>query len=250
MFELPSGPRLASVLFSNNNNLEISDHSDAEAGLSRPRSSLENSGQSRSQELSCRVLDVVGAVILLIVFAPIIIFAAASVWFEDGGSVIFRHRRIGRDGRDFDCLKFRTMKHDSATLLAEMLAHSPALRDEWNANHKFRNDPRVTGVGRILRKLSLDEFPQLFNILRGDMSLVGPRPIVRAEAKRYGVHFAEYCSVRPGLTGLWQVSGRSDTTYEERIALDRAYVSKKSFMLNVILILKTVPAILMSRGAF
>jgi exopolysaccharide production protein ExoY len=169
---------------------------------------------------------------------------------QDGGPVVFAHRRIGRDGRHFRCLKFRSMAVDAEERLAELLARDPQARDEWERDHKLRNDPRVTKLGAFLRKSSLDELPQLVNVLKGEMSLVGPRPIVDAEAPKYGRRFRHYCAVKPGITGLWQVSGRNDTSYRARVAMDCVYAARRNALLDARIMLATIPAVLLSRGSY
>ena len=178
-----------------------------------------------------------------------LLLAIALLVSLDGGPSIFGHRRLGRYGREFSCLKFRTMQVDGDRVLARTLAEDPAAAAEWAANHKLRNDPRVTRIGRFLRVTSLDELPQLLNVLRGDMSLVGPRPIVRAEVARYGCDISFYMRVKPGLTGLWQVNGRSDTSYRQRIDYDVDYVKHWSFRRDFLILLKTVQVILMRKGS-
>ncbi len=196
-----------------------------------------------------RAVDVAIAGTALFLLLPLLVFVAAAVWMGDGKSPIFRHTRLGRDGRPFGCLKFRTMVVDAEAALAAHLATSATARAEWAATHKLSDDPRVTALGRVLRKTSLDELPQLFNVLRGDMSLVGPRPIVQAEVARYGAAFSACFSVTPGVTGLWQVSGRSDTTYEERVALDLDYAARWSLKRDLVILVRTVPAVFAQRGS-
>jgi lipopolysaccharide/colanic/teichoic acid biosynthesis glycosyltransferase len=166
------------------------------------------------------------------------------------GPVFFVQQRIGLRGVSFPCLKFRTMVTDAQERLEKLLAEDPDARAEWALDHKLRNDPRVTWIGRILRKTSFDELPQLFNILMGHMSVVGPRPIVQAEIVRYGERFLAYCAVRPGLTGLWQVSGRNDVSYETRVRLDARYSRRKCLGYDIAICMRTVPAVLMSRGVY
>jgi lipopolysaccharide/colanic/teichoic acid biosynthesis glycosyltransferase len=153
--------------------------------------------------------------------------------------VLFRHRRIGWGGREFSCLKFRTMQVDAERRLKEYLAANPNARREWLINHKLRNDPRITPFGGFLRRSSFDELPQLFNVLRGDMSLVGPRPIVQEEVAKYQEHFAKYASCRPGLTGLWQISGRNTTSYSERVAYDLEYLRNWSMLRDIWIMIAT-----------
>jgi exopolysaccharide production protein ExoY len=199
--------------------------------------------------LGKRGLDVAVAGIALALLLPLLLLVGAAVWAGDRKSPIFRHTRLGRGGRTFGCLKFRTMVVDSEARLAAHLAANPAARAEWEATHKLAHDPRVTPLGRMLRKTSLDELPQLVNVLRGEMSLVGPRPIVQAEVARYGSAFATCFAVPPGVTGLWQVSGRSETTYAERVALDLDYASRWSLGRDIAILARTVPAVFAQRGS-
>ncbi|KAA0122406.1 sugar transferase [Methylobacterium sp. P1-11] len=203
----------------------------------------------RASWVTKRVLDATIALTALFLLLPLLLFIALLIWGSDGRSPIFRHKRLGRYGRPFGCLKFRSMVPDGDAVLARHFAANPAARAEWEASYKLTHDPRVTALGHVLRKTSLDELPQLWNVLRGEMSLVGPRPIVQAEVVRYGADFATCFSVPPGLTGLWQVSGRSDTGYAERVALDCAYASQWSLARDLGILLKTVPAVLSQRGS-
>lgn len=196
-----------------------------------------------------RLLDVVVATAALIVFAPVMLICAAVVAASNAGPVLFRQQRVGLDGRFFTCLKFRTMVRDADEVLDELLARDPIARAEWARDQKLRNDPRIIGAGGFMRKASLDELPQLFNVLAGDMSIVGPRPIVASELSRYGRYASAYCSVRPGITGLWQIKGRSSTTYRRRVACDVAYSRVKSPVVDLRIIACTVPVVLLGRGA-
>ncbi|WP_210416072.1 sugar transferase [Brevundimonas sp. SGAir0440] len=189
-----------------------------------------------------RAMDVVFALIGLLLTWPLFVFIALGVRAQDGGSAIFRQQRIGRDGRLFDCLKFRSM-----TLGAEQALPS-ASDPEWQAKRKLTHDPRVTSLGRVLRRSSFDELPQLINVLRGEMSLVGPRPIVIDEAARYGRRLADYCAVRPGLTGLWQVSGRNAVPYPRRVAMDVWLVRNRTIGVYLAILARTIPAVLSRRG--
>ena len=191
-----------------------------------------------------RALDIAIALTALILLAPVMAAIAAVIWLTQGGPVLFAHERVGFGGRTFRCLKFRTMVPDAAERLARYLATNSEAARVWAETQKLRDDPRVTWFGHILRKSSLDELPQLFNVLRGEMSCVGPRPVVADELRRYGVHAHEYVKARPGLTGLWQVSGRSNTTYDHRVRLDRVYVRRWSLALELGILLRTVPAVL------
>jgi exopolysaccharide production protein ExoY len=201
-------------------------------------------------EIGVRALDVTVALSILIFALPLLIVIAVLVRMQDGGRAVFAHERIGRNGRMFKCLKFRSMVLDADRRLAELLASDPYARAEWERDHKLKNDPRITRVGAFLRRSSLDELPQLFNVLRGDMSIVGPRPIVTAEISRYGRRFQHYCAVKPGITGLWQVSGRNDVAYRRRVAMDTIYARHKSLLWDIKLLLLTVPAVLFASGSY
>jgi exopolysaccharide production protein ExoY len=196
-----------------------------------------------------RGLDIAGALGLLILTGPLILVAGLLVRMQDGHVALFTQERIGRAGRRFRVYKLRTMVPDAQTKLFEVLELCPEARKEWTATQKLAEDPRVTTLGWFLRKSSIDELPQLINILKGDMSLVGPRPIVQSEVERYGRAYPAYCSVAPGLTGVWQVEGRSDTTYAQRIALDVSYAETWSVRGDLAILLKTIPAVLRGRGA-
>jgi undecaprenyl-phosphate galactose phosphotransferase len=195
-----------------------------------------------------RLMDIAAASFLLATLSPLLIAIAVLVR-RDGGSALFYHQRLGACGRFFHCVKFRSMRVDSDAVLHELLERDPAAAAEWAATQKLRNDPRVTPIGRFLRQTSLDELPQLLNVLRGHMSLVGPRPIVAAEARFYGDHICDYYTARPGVTGLWQVSGRSDTSYQRRVQLDVWYARNRSLWHDLGIIVKTVPVVLFRKGA-
>ncbi|CAL1691007.1 UDP-glucose:undecaprenyl-phosphate glucose-1-phosphate transferase [Brevundimonas subvibrioides] len=201
-------------------------------------------------QFAVRAADVILASFALLFLAPLMIVVAVLVTLQDGGPALFGHRRIGRAGLEFNCLKFRSMVVDAEERLTRHLAANASARLEWAADHKLRHDPRVTALGRFLRKSSIDELPQLFNVLRGDMSLVGPRPIVQGEVHRYGRYFAHYCQVRPGITGLWQVMGRNDVSYRRRVALDVAYVRRFRVTTYVSILALTVPAVLGRSGVY
>ncbi|MDR7145330.1 sugar transferase [Rhizobium sp. BE258] len=196
-----------------------------------------------------RIFDIGATMVLLVLFSPLLALIALMVKLSDGGAVFYGHLRVGHNEKPFRCLKFRTMVPDSSAKLAAHLAANPAALAEWTATRKLKHDVRVTPVGRVLRKLSLDELPQLINVLQGDMSLVGPRPIIGEEMLLYGEYADSYLSSRPGLTGKWQVSGRSDTTYEERVSLDNSYVQNWTLSGDLWIILKTVPVVLFAKGA-
>jgi exopolysaccharide production protein ExoY len=196
-----------------------------------------------------RLMDVIGALALLIFTAPLIFVLAFLVKLHDGGPIFFVHRRIGQGGEMFPCLKIRTMVMDADKRLDQLLATNASARAEWALDQKLRDDPRITGLGRFLRKSSLDELPQLINVLRGEMSLVGPRPIVQDEAPRYGRWLKHYCAVRPGITGMWQVSGRNNLTYRRRVACDVLYARRQSTHMNLVILLATIPAVLSQNGS-
>jgi Undecaprenyl-phosphate galactose phosphotransferase WbaP len=196
-----------------------------------------------------RILDVAGSIVLAAVFFPLILLIAILMRRE-GGSIIYKHWRIGRDGRAFECLKFRTMVPNAEQVLRELLERDPDIKAEWVRDHKLRCDPRVTRLGRSLRRTSLDELPQLWNVMRGEMSLVGPRPVVREELLRYGRNVSTYLSAKPGITGLWQVKGRNDTDYRRRVVLDTYYVRNQNLLLDLYILFQTTRVVLGGSGAY
>ena len=197
-----------------------------------------------------RVQDVLISGLALVFLLPLLLLIAVLVKLTSRGPVFFRHRRIGSGGRQFHAWKFRSMVSNADEVLARYLADHPGLKKEWDKDHKLKHDPRATWIGRVLRKTSLDEVPQLWNVLVGDMSLVGPRPIVAAEIEKYGKTFRDYLRVRPGITGLWQVSGRNNTTYSERLAYDEFYVQHWSPWLDVYILMRTVRTVILCEGAY
>lgn len=197
-----------------------------------------------------RIMDLAVCLLALPVAVPLGVVLSAAISLDSKGSPFYLHRRIGRGGKEFMLLKFRTMEPDADRILEEYLRENPEMAEEWANTQKLRQDPRVTRIGHFLRKTSLDEVPQILNILKGDMSLVGPRPIVDAEKEKYGKRFAEYCSMNPGLTGVWQVSGRSDTTYERRLACDHYYAHNWSCWLDLKILAKTVLVAIKGFGAY
>ena len=197
-----------------------------------------------------RAFNIAASLSILVFAAPLMLLIALLIWMQDGGNVLFGHTRIGYRGERFKCLKFRSMVMDADVRLKRLLASDPEAREEWARDHKLRRDPRITPLGAILRKLSLDELPQLINVLRGDMNLVGPRPIVDGEIERYGHYFSHYCSVRPGITGLWQISGRNDVSYRRRVAMDVIYARVRSPLMDMYILIGTIPAVLLRKGSY
>jgi len=196
-----------------------------------------------------RVVDIVLALSGIILLAPLLIICFAVTALTSPGPALFKHRRVGFNGKHFDCLKFRTMVTDAPERLRRLLESDPLAAAEWITNRKLRNDPRITAIGAVLRKSSLDELPQLFNVLKGDMSIVGPRPVTDEELERYSSSISAYLSCRPGITGLWQVSGRSTTTYNKRVACDTFYARNWSMSLDAKIMVVTIPALLVSDNA-
>jgi exopolysaccharide production protein ExoY len=197
-----------------------------------------------------RIVDIAIALSAIVLLAPLLIICFAATVWSSPGPALFRHRRVGFNGRNFDCLKFRTMVTDAPDRLRELLESDPMAAAEWAANRKLQYDPRVTAIGAILRKSSLDELPQLFNVLRGDMSTVGPRPVTEEELVRYSSSVGAYLACRPGITGLWQVSGRSTVTYDKRVACDTFYALNWSMALDAKILIVTIPSLLLSDNAY
>ena len=197
-----------------------------------------------------RIFDALVAGICLLCGMPVLLFIAIAIKLSDGGPVFYRDRRIGWNGTHFRCMKFRSMSVDSAALLRDYLQKNQAAALEWAQTRKLKSDPRVTRVGYLLRKSSLDELPQLINVLKGEMSLVGPRPICDQEVSMYGEVMQDYLRARPGLTGVWQVSGRNDVDYEKRTRLDREYIRTWNFWKDLWIILRTFRVVLSARGCY
>lgn len=195
-----------------------------------------------------RLLDLSLAVAILLFVLPLMALCALAIRLSGPGPVVFRHSRIGRGGGEFICFKFRTMVDGAERSINSILIGNSHDREEWASRHKLRKDPRVTILGRFMRRHSIDELPQLFNVLRGEMSIVGPRPIVADEIHKYGDRFADYCSVNPGLTGLWQVSGRHALSYDQRVSLDAEYANAKSLRLDLLILWRTVPVVLFGQN--
>ena len=197
-----------------------------------------------------RIFDLTLTICGGLMISPVLLVIAILVGIDNRGRIIFAHKRVGAAGKKFPCYKFQTMIPNAEEKLKEYLAENPAAKREWEETFKLTDDPRVTKLGKFLRRTSLDELPQLWNVIRGEMSLVGPRPIVQAEVERYGKNIREYYMVPPGITGMWQVSGRSDTTYPERVAMDTWYVRNWSVWIDIMYLFKTVKAVLQSKGAY
>lgn len=198
-----------------------------------------------------RSFDILFSLFALSICLPLFFIIGLAIRLSSRGKAIYAHDRVGRGGIPFRCYKFRTMYRDADSKLKKLLAEDAALRLEWEMTRKLKTDPRITPVGRFLRRTSLDELPQFWNVLKGDLSVVGPRPVVRRELDEfYGPKAAKVLSLRPGLTGIWQVSGRSDTSYATRVLLDETYVDKQSLLLDIKLICKTLPAMISSKGAY
>lgn len=193
-------------------------------------------------------IDKIVALVMLAALGPLILVVAWVIRL-DGGPATFAHYRVGRGGRLFRCIKFRTMRQDAERVLRQVLEHDSVLCAEWQRSHKLADDPRVTAFGRWLRRSSIDELPQLINVLRGEMALVGPRPITVDELRRYGATRWHYLSVQPGITGLWQVSGRNATAYERRIELDELYIKNRSAWLDCKILAKTLVVVCTGEGA-
>lgn len=217
----------------------------------------DRSGRARARAINvaCRTLDIVLATIMLVVLLPVMLFIAAVIAAESRGPVIFRQRRVGRSQVPFTVNKFRTMRHGASPnvhrdfVLRLIAGEDPPSAEDGPERYKLTSDPRVTRIGRVLRRTSLDELPQLWNVVRGDMSLVGPRPAIPYEVDHYPPHWFGRFAVKPGVTGLWQVRGRSSVSLEEMIRLDLEYVSRRSAWLNLWILLRTIPAVLSLRGA-
>ena len=202
-----------------------------------------------SSRIIKRLFDIVGSITIILVLSPALVYISRKVK-KDGGPAIYGHERIGKGGKSFKCLKFRSMVINSKDVLEELLNNDPLAKEEWDATFKLKNDPRITKIGGFLRRTSLDELPQLFNVLKGEMSLVGPRPIITAELERYNDEVDYYLLSKPGMTGLWQVSGRSDVDYETRVYLDAWYVKNWSMWNDIAILFKTISVVLKKDGAY
>ena len=212
--------------------------------------SISNNLERKFNRILKRVFDLTLCFLSLIVFIPVGLIIAALIYKDSPGPVLFAHRRIGQGGEEFPCYKFRSMVMNSQEALEKHLAENPEAREEWERDFKLKDDPRVTKIGAFLRRTSLDELPQVLNVIKGEMSLVGPRPIIRDEIVKYGECIHDFYLVPPGITGLWQVSGRSDTTYEERVEMDSWYVRNWSVWMDIVLLVKTIVVVLQKKGAY
>ncbi len=215
-----------------------------------PHKAVNGAPKSALGGLAKRIFDCVYSIAGLIFLAPLILMIAVAIKIISPGPVLYAHTRIGFGGKPFKCWKFRTMVVNGDEVLEAHLNANPADRYQWETTRKLRHDPRVTRLGRVLREYSIDELPQLINVFRGEMSFVGPRPVVADELLRYGPKAELYLATRPGITGLWQVSGRSDTGYDERVALDACYVERWSLATDIVILARTVPAVVGARGSY
>lgn len=197
-----------------------------------------------------RIFDLLFSLTLLTLLSPLFLLIALAIRLATSGSAIYVQLRLGRGGKVFKCYKFRTMYLNADQQLSDLLSQNPLLKNEWQKNQKLKNDPRIFLLGKWLRRTSLDELPQLWNVVKGDLSIVGPRPYMLAQKKELGALAPKILSVPPGMTGLWQTSGRSETTFQKRIALDAEYIDKRSFYFDIILIIKTIPQILFQKNAY
>lgn len=199
---------------------------------------------NKNGDKSKRLFDIIFSLAVLIIGSPLYLLLAILIKFSSPGPVFYIQERIGKNYRPFRCIKFRTMVQNADELMAQLLQHSPELRQEYEESFKLKDDPRVTRIGRFLRYTSLDELPQFWNVLKGDMSVVGPRPLVPEELHMYGRHMDTILTIRPGITGLWQVSGRNDIPYEKRIKMDVYYVNFRNSLLDYWVIIKTIGVML------
>jgi len=210
--------------------------------MSRPK--------AQGSDIAIRCLDVAIASVALAFFSPLLLLIVIATYVSDPGPIFFGHSRIGKGGCTFKCLKFRSMVVNAEARLSAILASDAKAREAWERDHKLTHDPRITRFGRFMRVSSLDELPQLWNVIRGDMSLVGPRPIVIGELPRYGRYIESYFSMRPGITGLWQVSGRNDVSYRRRVAFDVTFARRRSVAIYFKILILTIPAVLAQRGSY
>lgn len=211
---------------------------------------VKNNLSKRRNKILKYIFDMTLTIVGTICISPILLIIALWIYIDSPGPVIFKHMRVGKDGKEFPCYKFRSMCVDAKAKLEELLKNDPVARAEWEKDFKLKHDPRITKSGAFLRKTSLDELPQIFNVLKGEMSLVGPRPIIREEMKRYKNHINDYLMVKPGIAGMWQCSGRSDIEYDERVNMDSWYVRNWSIWLDIMILWKTLQAVFAKKGAY
>lgn len=211
---------------------------------------VKNNLSKRRNKILKYIFDMTLTIVGTICISPILLIIALWIYIDSPGPVIFKHMRVGKDGKEFPCYKFRSMCVDAKAKLEELLKNDPVARAEWEKDFKLKHDPRITKSGAFLRKTSLDELPQIFNVLKGEMSLVGPRPIIQEEMKRYKNHINDYLMVKPGIAGMWQCSGRSDIEYDERVNMDSWYVRNWSIWLDIMILWKTLQAVFAKKGAY
>jgi Undecaprenyl-phosphate galactose phosphotransferase WbaP len=209
---------------------------------------ISRSLQSLDGELFKRLFDILFSLSVLILFAPVYLLLAFSIALSSSGPIFYVQERVGKNHKRFYCLKFRTMVENADDILLEIMEKSPHLRQEFEDNFKLKQDPRITGIGRFLRMTSLDEFPQFWNVLKGDMSVVGPRPLVEEELPRYGRHINKILTIRPGITGLWQVSGRNDIPYPRRVQIDLYYANDKNLWMDMWILFKTIGVVIFPKN--
>ena len=198
-----------------------------------------------------RIIEIIIAVSIIFLTSPVTLIICILIKLNSRGPIFYKQERIGKNLKKFYCLKFRTMSEEAEDILDNLLSNNEEIKEEFRKTQKIKNDPRITYIGRFLRRLSLDELPQFFNIVKGEMSLIGPRPIIESEMERYGESLNEVFSINPGITGLWQVSGRNNLTYKRRVALDLLYVRNKNFKMNLNIIIRTIGVVIFpfdSRG--
>jgi len=209
---------------------------------------ISRSLQSLDGELFKRLFDILFSLSVLILFAPVYLLLAFLIALSSSGPIFYVQERVGKNRKRFYCLKFRTMVENADDILLEIMENSPHLRQEFEDNFKLKQDPRITGIGRFLRMTSLDEFPQFWNVLKGDMSVVGPRPLVEEELPRYGRHINKILTIRPGITGLWQVSGRNDIPYPRRVQIDLYYANDKNLWMDMWIVFKTIGVVIFPKN--
>ena len=223
-------------------NSQIDDNSAARATKSLPVREMRRGDSAK------RLFDILFSLSVLVLCAPIYLLLAGAIACTSSGSIFYIQERVGRDYRHFGCIKFRTMIPDADRILEEMMTQSPDLREEFTENFKLKDDPRITKIGQFLRITSLDEFPQFLNVLKGEMSVVGPRPLVPDEIEKYGADIDRVLTIRPGITGLWQVSGRNDIPYAQRIRIDVSYVKRRNFWLDLRIVCRTVAVMMRTKN--